>query len=64
MNRSKQIAKKKGIKLNAFINVEYCYIWLGISISTSIYDASVVVVTLLTGFSIVTGLSVSERSEF
>ena len=29
MNRSKQIAKK-GIKLNAFINIEYCYIWLGI----------------------------------
>ena len=29
MNRSKQIAKK-GIKLNAFINIEYCYIWLSI----------------------------------
>ena len=28
LNRSKQIAKK-GIKLNAFINIEYCYIWLG-----------------------------------
>ena len=29
LNRSKQIAKK-GIKLNALINIEYCYIWLGI----------------------------------
>ena len=29
LNRSKQI-EKKGIKLNEFINIEYCYIWLGI----------------------------------
>ena len=29
MNKSKQIAKK-GIKLNAFISIKYCYIWLGI----------------------------------
>ena len=34
MNRSKQIAKK-GIKLKAFINIKYCYIWLGIHDLTS-----------------------------
>ena len=33
MNRSKQIAKK-GIKLNAFINIEYCYICYGLILAS------------------------------